>query len=129
MTDKNNELRLRAETVIPGGVNSPVRSFRSVGGHPYFVEKAEGAYVCDADGRKYIDYVQSDWEVRNAGYDCAYGYMTMLNYILARRNSYADTPVLWTASEQPITAAKDAVDVFLSYLTAHTTDDRVAIRA
>ena len=49
----------RAQQVIPGGVNSPVRSFRSVGGTPYFVERAEGPYVYDANGRRYIDYVQS----------------------------------------------------------------------
>lgn len=49
----------RAVKVIPGGVNSPVRAFRSVGGTPYFVDKAEGAFVYDADGRRYIDYVQS----------------------------------------------------------------------
>jgi len=45
--------------VIPGGVNSPVRSFRSVGGHPYFVTRGEGAYVWDADGNRLLDYVQS----------------------------------------------------------------------
>jgi glutamate-1-semialdehyde 2,1-aminomutase len=45
--------------VIPGGVNSPVRSFRSVGGHPYFVVRGEGAYVWDADGNKVLDFVQS----------------------------------------------------------------------
>jgi len=49
----------RATKVIPGGVNSPVRAFRSVGGTPYFVERAEGPFVYDADGRRYIDYVQS----------------------------------------------------------------------
>jgi glutamate-1-semialdehyde 2,1-aminomutase len=49
----------RAVDVIPGGVNSPVRSFRSVGGHPYFVARGEGAYVWDADGNKLLDYVQS----------------------------------------------------------------------
>src|ERR1700760_1289844 len=53
------ELFARAQRVIPGGVNSPVRAFRSVGGTPYFVERAEGAYVWDADGRQYLDYVQS----------------------------------------------------------------------
>ena len=45
--------------MIPGGVNSPVRSFRSVGGHPYFVARGEGAYVWDADGNRLLDYVQS----------------------------------------------------------------------
>ena len=49
----------RARKVIPGGVNSPVRSFRSVGGHPYFVARGEGAYVWDADGNRLLDYVQS----------------------------------------------------------------------
>jgi glutamate-1-semialdehyde 2,1-aminomutase len=49
----------RAQAVIPGGVNSPVRAFRSVGGTPYFVERAEGAYLWDVDGHRYIDYVQS----------------------------------------------------------------------
>ena len=53
------DLFARAQRVIPGGVNSPVRSFRSVGGTPYFVERAEGPYIYDVDGRRYIDYVQS----------------------------------------------------------------------
>ena len=56
---RSEELFERAQRVIPGGVNSPVRAFRSVGGTPYFVARAEGAYVWDVDGRRYIDYVQS----------------------------------------------------------------------
>ena len=59
MTSANEGLFDRARRVIPGGVNSPVRSFRSVGGTPYFVVTADGPYVWDADGRRYIDYVQS----------------------------------------------------------------------
>ena len=59
MISANEGLFDRARMVIPGGVNSPVRSFRSVGGTPYFVVTAEGPYVWDADGRRYIDYVQS----------------------------------------------------------------------
>ncbi len=55
----NRELFERAQRVIPGGVNSPVRSFRSVGGTPYFVARAEGPYVWDVEGHRYIDYVQS----------------------------------------------------------------------
>jgi len=55
----NEELFARACRVIPGGVDSPVRSFRSVGGTPYFVARAEGAYVWDVGGRRYTDYVQS----------------------------------------------------------------------
>ncbi len=49
----------RAQAFIPGGVNSPVRAFRSVGGVPRFLKKAAGAYVVDIDGNKYIDYVGS----------------------------------------------------------------------
>jgi glutamate-1-semialdehyde 2,1-aminomutase len=56
---RNEELFDRARRVIPGGVNSPVRAFGSVGGAPYFVARAEGPYVWDADGARYIDYVQS----------------------------------------------------------------------
>lgn len=55
----NQELYERAAQVIPGGVNSPVRAFGSVGGEPYFVSRAEGPYVWDADGRRYLDFVQS----------------------------------------------------------------------
>jgi glutamate-1-semialdehyde 2,1-aminomutase len=55
----NAELFERASAVIPGGVSSPVRAFRSVGGTPYFVARAEGAHVWDVEGTRYIDYVQS----------------------------------------------------------------------
>ena len=56
---KNEILFERAQRVIPGGVNSPVRAFRAVGGTPRFFERAAGAYLWDADGRRYIDYVGS----------------------------------------------------------------------
>ena len=55
----NDALFGRARRVIPGGVNSPVRAFRSVGGTPYFVARAEGPFVWDVEGRRYTDYVQS----------------------------------------------------------------------
>ena len=58
-TARSEELFSRAQALIPGGVNSPVRAFRSVGGTPYFVERGEGSYVWDVDGNRYIDYVQS----------------------------------------------------------------------
>jgi glutamate-1-semialdehyde 2,1-aminomutase len=56
---KSLELFQRAQAVIPGGVNSPVRAFRSVGGSPLFIAAATGAEVIDVDGRRYIDYVAS----------------------------------------------------------------------
>ena len=56
---RSEELFLDAQTVIPGGVNSPVRAFKAVGGTPVFFKKAKGAYVFDEDDKRYIDYVLS----------------------------------------------------------------------
>ncbi|HEV8645975.1 MAG TPA: glutamate-1-semialdehyde 2,1-aminomutase [Burkholderiales bacterium] len=59
MKTRNEILFERSQTVIPGGVNSPVRAFHSVGGTPLFVSRGEGACVWDADGKRYVDYVGS----------------------------------------------------------------------
>ena len=59
MTDLNQTLFDRAKHVIPGGVNSPVRAFRAVGGTPRFVKRAQGAYFWDANDKRYIDYIGS----------------------------------------------------------------------
>jgi glutamate-1-semialdehyde 2,1-aminomutase len=59
MTSKNDSLFARAQAIIPGGVNSPVRAFRSVGGTPRFIARGEGPFVWDADGKRYIDYIGS----------------------------------------------------------------------
>ncbi|WP_375252235.1 glutamate-1-semialdehyde 2,1-aminomutase [Dokdonia donghaensis] len=56
---RSSELFVAAQKVIPGGVNSPVRAFKSVGGDPIFVKEAKGAYLYDEDGRKLIDYIAS----------------------------------------------------------------------
>lgn len=56
---KSEELFARAQQTIPGGVNSPVRAFKAVGGTPRFITKADGPYMWDADGNRYIDYVLS----------------------------------------------------------------------
>ena len=56
---RSEELFQKAQLSIPGGVNSPVRAFNGVGGSPIFIERAEGAYMFDADGKRYIDYVGS----------------------------------------------------------------------
>ena len=55
----NEQLFARAQRVIPGGVNSPVRAFRAVGGTPRFIRRAQGAYLWDAEGQRYIDYIGS----------------------------------------------------------------------
>lgn len=54
-----NKLFAEAQAVIPGGVNSPVRAFKAVGGEPIFIERAKGAYLYDSDGKRYVDYVLS----------------------------------------------------------------------
>ncbi|WAT07655.1 glutamate-1-semialdehyde 2,1-aminomutase [Rouxiella badensis] len=56
---KSESLFTQAQTLIPGGVNSPVRAFNGVGGVPLFIERADGAFLYDADGKAYIDYVGS----------------------------------------------------------------------
>lgn len=59
MMTKSEQLFERAVKIIPGGVNSPVRAYRSVGGTPRFIERADGAYIWDADGNRYTDYIGS----------------------------------------------------------------------
>jgi len=59
MTERSKALFQAAQRVIPGGVNSPVRAFRGVGGTPFFVARAQGSRIVDADGRSYIDYLSS----------------------------------------------------------------------
>jgi len=58
-TSRSHDLFTRAQALLPGGVNSPVRAFKSVGGEPFFAQRAEGAYLYDVDGNRYIDYVGS----------------------------------------------------------------------
>ena len=58
-TDNNQTLFDRAKALIPGGVNSPVRAFRAVGGTPRFIARAQGPYMWDANGQRYIDYIGS----------------------------------------------------------------------
>ena len=64
----NHELFQRAQNLMPGGVNSPVRAFKSVGGEPFFTARADGAYLWDVEGTRYIDYVGS-WGPMIAGHN------------------------------------------------------------
>ena len=59
VTNTSHKLFEDAQEILPGGVNSPVRAFGAVGGEPLFIQKAKGAYMYDADGNEYIDYVGS----------------------------------------------------------------------
>ena len=63
----SHELFTRALQLMPGGVNSPVRAFKSVGGEPFFAKRAEGAYLIDVDGNRYVDYIGS-WGPMIAGH-------------------------------------------------------------
>lgn len=65
--DTSHELFTRATALLPGGVNSPVRAFKSVGGEPFFAKRAEGAFLIDVDGNRYVDYVGS-WGPMIAGH-------------------------------------------------------------
>src|SRR6266699_7085704 len=56
---RSEDLFRRAQALIPGGVNSPVRAFRGVGGNPLFIARGEGSHIFDVDGNRYIDYVGS----------------------------------------------------------------------
>ena len=67
MSSTNQQLFDRAQRTIPGGVNSPVRAFRQVGGVPRFIDRAEGPYMIDAEGTRYIDYIGS-WGPMIAGH-------------------------------------------------------------
>ncbi len=58
-SEQSRKLQKRAEQFIPGGVNSPVRAFRSVGGEPLFIVRGQGAHIWDADGNEFIDYIGS----------------------------------------------------------------------
>jgi len=75
----------------------------------------------------YINYVKSDSDVRNAGYRRHYGYLTFVNYLLDRQPGHHETPDLWKTSEQPITAVKNAVTVFLAFLDETKSGDRVGL--
>jgi len=97
MYEKSKQLFERAQQSIPGGVNSPVRAFKSVGGTPLFIRKAKGAYLYDVDGNRYIDYIASwgpmilghAWEpvveaIREyAAYSTSYGAPTELEIEMA----------------------------------------------
>jgi Flp pilus assembly protein TadG/uncharacterized protein YegL len=75
----------------------------------------------------YINYVQGDSALAAQGYERRYGMLTFMNYLLDRRRSAAETPDLWQASAQPITAVKDSVDIFLDFVQTNATEDRVGL--
>ena len=97
--NRNAELFARAQQLLPGGVNSPVRAFKSVGGDPFFAVRAEGPYLWDADGNRYIDYIGSwgpmilghahpqvlDVVIRTAAHGLSFGVPNPLEVTMAER--------------------------------------------
>src|SRR6478609_4262248 len=95
---RSSQLFAEAEQVIPGGVNSPVRAFKAVGGTPIFVKEAKGAYLYDEDGNKLIDYINS-WGPMILGH----AYEPVVNAVIerAKKGTSFGTP---TALETEIAA-------------------------
>src|SRR5687768_9642932 len=87
--ERSSRLFAEAEQVIPGGVNSPVRAFRSVGGTPIFIREAKGAYLYDEDGNRFIDYINS-WGPMILGH--AYGPVVDAVVERARKGTSFGTP-------------------------------------
>jgi hypothetical protein len=86
------------------------------------------AYPCPRGSwAEYVQYVKTSGSVSSAGYRDQYGYLTLVNYWLEQRPMASETPDLWRTSEQPVTAVKDSVDLFLAYLAEGDMDDRVGL--
>jgi glutamate-1-semialdehyde 2,1-aminomutase len=103
------ELFAAAQKVIPGGVDSPVRAFRAVGGQPLFIERGEGPYLYDADGNRYIDYVLS-WGPLILGH--AHPQVAQaLRRAVNRGTSYGAPTALETELAELVIAAMPAVDM------------------
>ncbi len=75
----------------------------------------------------YINYGKSNSNNRNAGFEYMFGHASLISYWLERRPAYSQTPDLWKVSAQPVTAVKDSVDVFMDYIRAVDTNDRMAL--
>lgn len=109
INDLSKQLFDRAVEIIPGGVNSPVRAFRAVGGTPRFIREAKGAMLIDADGREYIDYVGS-WGPMILGHADA-EVVEALREALARGTSYGAPTELEIEMAEEIVAAVPSVEM------------------
>jgi glutamate-1-semialdehyde 2,1-aminomutase len=96
----------RAKSVIPGGVNSPVRAWGAVGGEPFFVRRGEGAYVEDTDGKRYVDWVQS-WGPLVFGH-------TDAEVVAAVQEAAADGTTFGAPTEREVELAEEILDAFPS---------------
>ena len=124
-TSRSAELFAEAQHHIPGGVNSPVRAFRGVGGTPRFIEHGAGAYLYDADGNKYIDYVLS-WGPLILGHAHPEIVWVVSNQA-ARGTSFGAPTASETELAQLITAAMPAVEL-VRFVSSGTEATMSAIR-
>jgi len=106
---RSDELFIEAQRVIPGGVNSPVRAFRAVGGHPRFIERGEGAYLYDVDGQRYIDYVLS-WGPLILGH-APPAVVRAITEQAAKGTSYGAPTALETQLAEMVIAAMPAIEM------------------
>lgn len=107
--DGSNDMYERAIKVIPGGVNSPVRAFRSVGMTPIFIESAEGARLKDVDGNLYIDFIAS-WGPMILGHTPPF-LTTDLNHVLRKGLSYGVPSMLEVEMAERLVDAYDGLDM------------------
>ena len=121
----NAALRERAEALMPGGVSSPVRAFRAVGGSPPFVVRGEGAYVIDADGRRYVDLVCS-WGPLIAGHAHP-DVVAAIAAQAARGTSYGMPSPLEADLAERITAAFPSVEM-VRFVSSGTEASMSALR-
>ena len=105
---KSKQLFQNAQQVIPGGVNSPVRAFKSVGASPIFIEKAKGPFLYDEDGNKYIDYCLS-WGPMILGHADKH-VLSEVKKIMSKGTSYGIPTELETQLAEMIVAAFDSID-------------------
>ncbi|KPV48856.1 glutamate-1-semialdehyde aminotransferase, partial [Kouleothrix aurantiaca] len=124
-TNRSAELFAEAQQHIPGGVNSPVRAFRGVGGTPRFIERGAGAYLYDADGNKYVDYVLS-WGPLILGHAHP-DIVRAVSEQAARGTSFGAPTAIETELAQLITATMPAVEL-VRFVSSGTEATMSAIR-
>ncbi len=105
---KNQDLFEKAKKLIPGGVNSPVRALKSVGTYPRFIDWAEGPFLCDMDGNRYVDYCQS-WGALIFGHAYA-PIAAAVKRQVSRGSSYGCATALEVEMAELVTGAFDSID-------------------
>ena len=123
--ERSSELYARARQVLVGGVNSPVRSFRSVGGEPLFIQRGEGCYIYDADGNGYVDYVCS-WGALILGHADA-DVVRAIQEQATRGTSYGASTELEVELAEKITSAIPSIEL-LRFVNSGTEATMSAIR-